>query len=318
MRRNAPKVWEIEESPLERSACGQPGNGQRVTGTSREGVTLGHKSLSQIVAEQPFPDYAEWWAVGRSFLSFMSEAIVSQWSQLHANGGDLSLVRQYVSRYLSTVYQKEAKESLVSDFVNQRFGGPIQSGEFDALSYAFYRSAFELIEKHVDSYEHAPARERRLFTKRVGRLFFSQLHDHLRLELPAALDDERAFSKLRAAIEQVGGFLQTQGYLRDHFDFKFTLDLDHAGRRISQLESQFVEELKHRGIGYALYEMGYPIILPSAVYLYHTIGEAQHHSSRTIEELFARVGYTARETDDFDPTGFPPDLVIELWEISKR
>ena len=61
--------------------------------------------------------------------------------------------------------------------------------------------------------------------------------------------------------------------------------------------------------------MGYPIILPSAVYLYNTIGEAQHHSSRTIEELFARVGLTARETDDFDPTGFPSDRVVELWEI---
>ena len=61
--------------------------------------------------------------------------------------------------------------------------------------------------------------------------------------------------------------------------------------------------------------MGYPIILPSAVYLYHTMGEAQHHSSRTIEELFDRIGYEARETDDFDPIGYPSDMVIELWEI---
>jgi CBS domain-containing protein len=27
----------------------------------------------------------------------------------------------------------------------------------------------------------------------------------------------------------------------------------------------------------------------------------QHHSSRTIQEIFLRVGYTAAETDDFDP-----------------
>ena len=67
--------------------------------------------------------------------------------------------------------------------------------------------------------------------------------------------------------------------------------------------------------GYALYEMGYPVILPSAVYLYNTLGEAQHHSSRTIEELFGRVGFQARETDDFDPSGFPSDRVVELWEI---
>ena len=63
--------------------------------------------------------------------------------------------------------------------------------------------------------------------------------------------------------------------------------------------------------------MGYPIILPSAVYLYQTIGEAQHHSSRTIEELFARCGCTASETDDFDPTGYPSELVVELWEIKE-
>ena len=63
--------------------------------------------------------------------------------------------------------------------------------------------------------------------------------------------------------------------------------------------------------------MGYPVILPSAVYLFHTVGEAQHHSSRTIEELFELIGYQARETDDFDPTGHPAELVVELWEIRK-
>ena len=78
-----------------------------------------------------------------------------------------------------------------------------------------------------------------------------------------------------------------------------------------------VGNLSSSNLAYALYEMGYPIILPSAVYLYHTIGEAQHHSSRTIEELFARVGLEARETDDFDPTGYPSDMVVELWEIRK-
>ena len=64
--------------------------------------------------------------------------------------------------------------------------------------------------------------------------------------------------------------------------------------------------------------MGHPVILPSAVYLYHTLGEAQHHSSRTIEELFDRVGHEARETDDFDPIGYPSDRVVELWEIRKK
>ena len=64
--------------------------------------------------------------------------------------------------------------------------------------------------------------------------------------------------------------------------------------------------------------MGYPVILPSAVYLYQTLGEAQHHSSRTIEELFARIGYVASETPDFDPTGYPSYRVVELWEIHRK
>ena len=63
--------------------------------------------------------------------------------------------------------------------------------------------------------------------------------------------------------------------------------------------------------------MGYPAILPSAVYLYNTMGEAQHHSSRTIEEIFDKIGYEARETDDFNPSDYPSDMVVELWEIRK-
>ncbi|MBI2404109.1 MAG: hypothetical protein HYV20_15505 [Gemmatimonadetes bacterium] len=64
--------------------------------------------------------------------------------------------------------------------------------------------------------------------------------------------------------------------------------------------------------------MSYPVILPSAVYLFNTIGEAQHHSSRALQELFQRVGCEAAETHDFDPTGYPADMVVELWEIRKR
>jgi hypothetical protein len=28
-----------------------------------------------------------------------------------------------------------------------------------------------------------------------------------------------------------------------------------------------------------------------------------------------RIGYVAAETDDFDPTGFPSDRVVELWRM---
>lgn len=273
------------------------------------------KTLSQVVAEHPFPDYADWWPVGTDFLSFMSEAIVSQWAELEGNDGQADTVHSYVAEYIQTVFGREARADLTADFAAKQFTTPIKSGEFDALSYAFYRSAFELIEAHSEAYEHSVARERRLFTMRVGKLFFSQLHAHLQLNLPASLENERDFASLKENIHRIGVFFKEDGYLRDHFDFRFTVDEQYQGNRILQTESQFFGNLKQGKLVYALYEMGYPIILPSAVYLYHTIGEAQHHSSRTIEELFGRIGYEARETDNFNPTNYPSDRVVELWEI---
>jgi len=250
------------------------------------------KHLNQIVEEQPFPDYAKWWNLGSVFSEFMSESIISQWFGLHHNNGDFRLVKNEVSEYLKVVYGRKARVSLVEDFVNKTFSYPIQSGEFDALSYSFYRSAFQFIENHLKEYEQSLTRERRRFTKRVGKIFFQQVRHYLNLDLPIGLTYEPSFIRLKASLQNLGTFLKTQGYLRDHFDFKFDLDV-------------------------ALYEMGYPAILPSAVYLYHTIGEAQHHSSRTIEELFELMGYEARETDDFDPMGYPSNRVVELWEIRK-
>lgn len=169
----------------------------------------------------------------------------------------------------------------------------------------------------MTSYNYPLERERRLFTKRVGKSFFKLLHSHLSLNLPPDLNDDNNFGRLKESIQEVGEFLQVQGYLRDHFRFSFTVEVEHAGRAIKQTEVDFLEDLRNNNIAYALYEMGYPVILPSAVYLYHTLGEAQHHSSRTIEELFDLIGYEARETDDFDPTDYPSELVVELWEIRK-
>lgn len=275
------------------------------------------KSLNQIVHERPFHDYADWWEVGYVFTSFMSRAILSQWRALHGNDGDFGGVKRYFSKYIKVVFGREAETSLVDDFAKDALRSSIWSGEFDAFSYAFYRSAFELIELHHHKYKLSLEKERRLFTKRVGKAFFGQLKNHLKLDLPESLEKEEDFIRLKENINQVGAFLREQGYLRDYFAFRFTLDVEHAGARIDQSESGFLEDLKRNGIAYALYEMGYPIILPSAVYLYHTIGEAQHHSSRIIEDLFESVGYRACETDDFDPTNFPPDRVVELWEIMK-
>ncbi len=266
---------------------------------------MSRKKLDQIVTEYPFPDYVDWWDVGSEFLGFMSEAIVSQWTELKGNQGDLETVNSYLAEYIRIVYHRQTRGSLLADFVAKQFSTPIRSGEFDALSYAFFRSAFEL------------TKERRGFTQRVGARFYALVEEHLNLDLPDGLGDEQDFARLNDSLRRVGGFLQTSGYLRDHFDFRFAVNEEHGGVKIKQNESEFIESLKRNGIAYAVYEMGYPIILPSAVYLYHTLGEAQHHSSRTIEELFERVGYAARETDDFDPTNYPSDRVVELWEIRK-
>ena len=140
----------------------------------------------------------------------------------------------------------------------------------------------------------------------------------LALHLPRALLNESDFTSVASAIEHIGGFLQQQGYLRSHFAFRFDVTTTRAGRAIVQKPGDVIQALGNGGTAYALYEMGHPVILPSAVYLYRTVGEAQHHSSRTIEELFARVGCDAWETDDFDPTNYPSDLVVELWQIRRR
>ena len=267
------------------------------------------KTLTEIAIEKPFPEYQDWWQVGIIFLQFMSQAIVSEWQAI-VSEDDLTAVTQYTTYYTETVYKRPSRPHLVQDFVNQSFTTPIYSGEFDALSYAFYRAAFEQIAKQEPDVVAA----RRHFTKRVGRKFYSQCHNHLQLSLPTSLTTNDDFDQLTQAITQVGYFLTQQGYLRTHFAFHFDVHTQHAGQAINQSSARFLSALTTH-TGHALYEMGYPIILPSAVYLYHTIGEAQHHSSRTIEELFDRIGYEARETDDFDPTQFPSDLVVELWEI---
>lgn len=275
------------------------------------------KELREIVNEKPFQDFAEWWPVGTVFSAFMSNAIHGEWSRLANNTGDLFSVKNYVEEYLSIVFETESRSSLVYEFAQNMFLSDLQSGQFDALSYAFYRSAFELIEVNMHRYENSLERERRLFTKRVGKIFFDQVCERLALDLPDDLETEAQFDQMKHCIQRVGRFLTEQGYLRDHFAFHFDVELEHAGRLIKQSDGEFLANLSEGGTGFALYEMGYPIILPSAVYLYHTIGEAQHHSSRTIEELFDRVGFEARETDDFDPTGYPSDRVVELWEIHR-
>ena len=280
------------------------------------------KTLEQVVGERPFREYAAWWPVGSAFTAFMSEAIVSEWraleldsGALNPDGGALDDVREDAEKYIRTVYGRPGRQELVEAFVHPDGDSTLASGEFDALSYAFYRSAFRHIERHPDCFDEGLERERRLFTIRVGKLFFDRLRHHLALDLPDGLNTPGHLERLSAAIDHVGRFLHDQGYLRSHFAFRFDVNIEQGASRITQHADDVVSRLGKGELAYALYEMGFPVILPSAVYLYHTIGEAQHHSSRTIENLFGEVGYDARETDDFDPIGYPSDMVVELWEI---
>jgi hypothetical protein len=274
------------------------------------------KTLAQAVAERPFAEYQRFWPMGEDFVRLMSRSILSEWRELEGNPGSLDPVLAYFNEYMKTVYGRDARKGVVDEIVTGRLSAPLQSGEFDALSYSFFRSAFEILSRQRSG--GSLEEERRRFTRRVGKRFFGEVRSLLRVDLPRGLDDAGSLASAGEAIDKVGAFLKDQGYFRDHFAFRFDVDLQQRGKRIQQTRSSVPERLKGGGVAYALFEMGYPVILPSAVYLFNTVGEAQHHSSRTIEELFAALGYEASETRDFDPSGFPSDRVVELWEIRKR
>lgn len=277
------------------------------------------RSLSDVVAEHPYSEFQPWWPMGEEFLTFMSNAICAEWAQVAPPEQALERVSEHLTRYLHVVYAQPVRETLLHSFVNKQKLHTILSGEFDALSYAFYRSTFE----HLAAVEYDEAHElitaRRAFTERVGNRFYQQLSTFLSLTLPDSLSTRDDLHLLRASIDEIGAFLQEQGYLRDHFSFTFDVGTDvpmvAGGQTIRQTEDEVIDALAQNGVAYALYQMGYPVILPSAVYLYNTVGEAQHHSSRTIQDHFAVMGYAAHETDDFDPTVFESDMVVELWEI---
>lgn len=254
--------------------------------------------------------------MGEPFLAMMTEAVMAHWRPLASTSDDIASVQALVDEYISLVYKRVARPQLAANFAASEDLNSVQSGEFDALSYAFYCSAFGLLASQYSGNDLAA--QRRKFAEQVGSHFFGQLSDRLALELPRALQSESDFEAVGAAIEQIGRFLQEQGYLRSHFAFRFDVTANRGGEAIAQKQVEFLQRLGDGGTAYALYEMGHPVILPSAVYLYQTVGEAQHHSSRTIEELFARVGCNAWETDEFDPSGFPSDLVMELWQVSRR
>ena len=276
----------------------------------------GQKRLARIVEEHPLPAFAEWWELGDIFIKLISAAIWDQWQSLDSPAQDLVRVHELLNAYLKVVYHKDPDPLLVDEFIKATPRRLFYSGEFDALSFAFYRSAFEIFEEKYCSQVDVFESERRQFTRRVGKQFFAAVSNHLQLSLPSNLRDLDKFHQLQTAIDKIGQFLLEGGYLKNTFRFTFSVQEVHLGKRIVQAENDFIENLHSTGTAYALYVMGYPAILPSAVYLYQLCGEAQHHSSRMIEELFDRIGYKASEVDDFDPSKYPSDKVVELWSIS--
>ena len=273
-------------------------------------------TLSNLVAQHPYPDFQKWWPLGDSFVSMMTDAILGQWRKLAKSADDLAPVQAIVDKYVPLVYARRARPNMAAEFSRARHLDSVLSGEFDALSFAFFHTAFDSLA--VQHRGEALRLARRQFTERVGARFFNLLAGRLALDLPPALNTERDLVRLATAVQRIGEFLLAQGYLRSHFAFRFDVSTSRAGRAVDQRQSAFLGALASGATAYALYEMGHPVILPSAVYLYQIVGEAQHHSSRTIEELFARVGCQARETDDFDPSSDPPQFVVELWEIRRR
>lgn len=266
------------------------------------------KTLAEIAAKQPYPDYADWWPLGRRFTSLMQAAILRAWQPLRSGPADLAWLTSELDHYVTTVYGQTPREGLLEWFLSGEAGIDLQSGEFDALSFVLFRSAFIGL-------DHAG---RHRFTQEVGRTFFDGLAAEADLDLPNALVSRDDFRRLKNSLSRVGEFLIREKYLRDHFAFDFEVRTTISGTSVDQSETGFLDRLTHNPPAFARYEMGYPAILPSAVYLFQMMGEAQHHSSRTIEELFARAGCQASETSDFDPGPFPADLVVEIWEIRRR
>ena len=103
------------------------------------------RELASVVAERPFREFSPWWEMGNEFIQFMSTAIVSEWTKLNGTKDGLEKIQSYLDEYLGLVYDQNAHPNLLKNFIERDFSSPFYSGEFDALSYAFYRAALETI-----------------------------------------------------------------------------------------------------------------------------------------------------------------------------
>ena len=177
----------------------------------KESISCLGKSLEQVVRGTSIPRIRRVVAGRREFTAFMSDAIVTEWRALHQNCGEVADVQENIETYLQTVYGRPARSGLLDAFLQPGDDSQVQSGEFDALSYAFYKTAFERIAGHIDLYSHSLERERRLYTIRVGKTFFDRLRKHLDLELPDDLATPDQVRRISSGIGRVGRFLHDQG-----------------------------------------------------------------------------------------------------------
>src|SRR5690606_13006913 len=140
---------------------------------------MNYPSLAEAVAAHPLPEFAIWWPVKEVFVRCAARAVSEAWRQLPGNSGKLSPVRALVSEYLEQVYQRPLTPGRVAA-CGARAADSLGSGEFDAISYGFFQSAFEKTQSKPE------------FAREVGQRFLRQVVSALDLVLPAGLgsDDE--------------------------------------------------------------------------------------------------------------------------------
>ena len=178
-------------------------------------------TLSTAVSQHPYPEYQEWWPMGESVLALMADAILSQWRPLSPSADSVASIQETVDEYISLVYGRQARPELAASFAAAADRGTVQSGEFDALSYAFFLSAYRKFASQFSGDDLS--RARREFAERVGAHFFSHLSEHLTLEPPRALQSGADLALVKSAIQCVGEFLLEEGYLRSRFAFSRSL-----------------------------------------------------------------------------------------------
>ena len=130
------------------------------------------RDLASLVKERPFREFSQWWKMGDEFIQFMSDAIVSKWTELGETKVGMERIQNNLDEYLGLVYGQTTHPDRLKNFFEKDFSTLFYSGEFDAISYALYRSSYETIAKEHIGIGTAITEQRRGFTKEVGKVFF--------------------------------------------------------------------------------------------------------------------------------------------------